>query len=109
VARREALTPPQKRELARVITQISTYARDGRLRLNARGRAVPRRGELAVLDHPTDVGVAELMRSRELVAARQHDLLALDDPAWAARFDRYAELQRRSDTETVALFLRPLE
>jgi hypothetical protein len=31
----------------------------------------------------------------------------LDDP-WARRFERYADLQTRSDDETVALFVRPL-
>jgi hypothetical protein len=30
------------------------------------------------------------------------------NPVWAARFDRYAQLQFRSDSGTVALFLKPL-
>ena len=111
VALRPALTPPEERELARLTVQISTYVRDGRVRLNARGRAAQRRGELPTLGRrsATGVDVAALVRSRELVRAGRGDLLAIDDPTWAARFDRYTELQRRSDTEAVALFLRPLE
>jgi hypothetical protein len=37
---------------------------------------------------------------------RRH-LLALEEP-WTGRFDRYADLKRRSDLQTVALFLGPL-
>jgi hypothetical protein len=48
-----------------------------------------------------------LLDSRELITVLdRHE--AVFHRAWADRFERYAVLQKRFDTETVALFVRPL-
>jgi len=48
-----------------------------------------------------------LLASRLLVDLAQRDLLALDQTRQPL-FDRYAQLQSRSDRQTVALYLAPV-
>lgn len=50
----------------------------------------------------------ELFASRQLVRHIESGVLDLD-PVWAPRFERYAQLQRRWDDHTVAIFLAPID
>ena len=58
-------------------------------------------GELGAVDPD------ELFASGSLVGMVRQGFLVLERP-WTLRFQRFAELQGRRDTTTVALFLRPL-
>ncbi|MGH9012341.1 MAG: hypothetical protein ACRDZ1_00115 [Acidimicrobiia bacterium] len=110
VALHEGLTAEEQLELAALETRIDRYIRDGRLRLNRRGREALRNGDLPTLRRQSwrqSVDPEPLFSSRELVWAVRQDLLVLDD-RWARRFERYAELRDRWDNETVAIFLQPL-
>jgi hypothetical protein len=110
VARGEGLSAGDRRELSRLEAQIAEYVEQGRLRLNPRGQAALDAGSLPNLTQVQGGGVDPrvLFDSRELDAMVQQRLLALDDP-WSERFERYAELQRDRDRETVALFVEPLD
>jgi hypothetical protein len=109
VARGVGLSRAERRELALLERRIRAYVEAGRLRLNGRGQAALERGELPNLAAVQSQGAdaQALIDSRELdVMTRRGDLVL--DGVWARRFDRYAELHRRSDLETAALFVAPL-
>jgi hypothetical protein len=110
VALHEGLTAEEQLELAALETRIEKYIRDGRLRLNRRGREALRNGDLPTLRRHSLRQIVDpelLFSSRELVWSVRQDLLVLDDRR-AQVFERYADLQDRGDNETVALFLQPL-
>jgi hypothetical protein len=110
VALGEGMSPAERRELARLEREIRDYVDAGRLRPNDRGQAALARGELpnlaAVQSKTADAHA--LFDSRELELMVQRRDLVLDD-TWARRFERYADLQRRFDLETVALFAAPVQ
>jgi hypothetical protein len=105
----EGLSRADRRELARLKTDIREYIDAGRLRLNDRGQAALQRGDLPKLAEIQAQGAdaQALFDSRELdVMIRARDLAL--DAAWARRLERYADLQQRADQETVGLFVAPL-
>ena len=109
--RGSGLTADDQRELSRLRQMIGEYVHAGRLRLNHIGQRAVARGELPVLqrelqsaDGPDVQAVLDSRELRALVNRRQ----AVLDGAWADRFERYVALERRFDTETVSLFVRPL-
>jgi hypothetical protein len=110
-ARASGLSRAEQRELARLQRQVRDYVAAGRLRLNAAGRAALARGALPVLRGALQAGDGAdpqaVLDSRELVALVDRNQATLNG-AWSERFERYAALQKRFDTETVALFVRPL-
>ena len=112
VALREELTPDEQDELAERQDHIAEYVRrEGLPPLTDEGRETVEEEHFPLLraqlagEEPVDP--APLIASRELAALARVGLLDLSEP-WSGRFERYAELQRRFDNETVALFLRPL-
>ena len=111
IALREGLAPPEQRELSRLTDQIVEYLRrHGPPRLDERGRTALADGAFPTMRRyrSGEADAAALVESRDLAAMVRAGLVVLDDPQ-ARRFERYADLQSRSDDETVALFLRPLE
>jgi hypothetical protein len=109
VALHEGLTAPEQLELAALESRIERYIDAGRLRVSPRGQAALEDLSRTGRSEPQGQGpdAEMLLASRAVVALVQADLLLLDD-TWARRFERYADLQGRSDNETVALFLQPL-
>lgn len=120
VAFHEALRPEELRELLALKRQIAVHIRAGGLRLTRRGLAAIHRlgGRLpAAPQSSTGNGSTagnqsfdpeQLFASRALVALMQHHFLELN-PRWARIFERYVHLQARRDTQTVGLFLRPVD
>jgi hypothetical protein len=109
--RGSGLTTAEQRELADLQRQIGQYVTAGRLRLNGGGRAALANGELPVLQGQLQSGAPAdpqaLLDSREVVTLVDRREAVLRG-VWADRFKRFAVLQKRFDTETVALFVRPL-
>jgi hypothetical protein len=110
-ARGSGLTADEQRELSRLRQMIGDYVHAGRLRLNRAGRRAVALGELPVLERDLQSAsgpdAQAVLDSRELSAVvKGRD--ALLHGAWADRFERYVTLQEKFDTETVALFVRPL-
>jgi hypothetical protein len=109
--RGSGLTTAEQRELADLQRQIGEYVTAGRLRLNSVGRAALANGEFPVLRGRLQPGAPAdpqaLLDSRELIKVVERGEAVLHG-VWADRFERYAVLQGRFDTETVALFVRPL-
>lgn len=120
VAFHEALRPEKLRELSALKRQIAAHIRAGGLRLTRRGLAAIRRlgGSLpAAPQSSTGNGSTagnrsfdpeQLFASRALVSMMRHHFLVLN-PRWARIFKRYVHLQARRDTQTVGLFLRPVD
>ena len=110
VARGEGLSAADQRELTQLEAQIGKYVEEGQLRLDPRGQAALDAGNLPNLAQVQGSGVDPrvLIDSRELDVMIQQHLLMLRPP-WTARFERYAELQRDHDRETVALFVERLQ
>ena len=109
VARGEGLSAADQRELTQLEAQIGKYVEEGQLRLDPRGQAALDAGNLPNLAQ-VQGGSADprvLFDSRELDVMIQQHFLTLRPP-WTARFERYAELQRDHDRETVALFVERL-
>jgi hypothetical protein len=111
VALREGLTERGQRELSELRAEIGEYVRQhGRLSVSRRGREEFEHGRFPTMRRYVSgeaVDPEALFASRDLVVMVRAGLVAVGDP-WARRFERYADLQLRSDRETVALFLRPL-
>jgi hypothetical protein len=109
--RGSGLTTAEQRALADLQRQIGEYVAAGRLRLNSDGRAALASGEFPVLQGQLQSGASAdrqaLLDSRELITVVDRGEAVLHG-VWADRFERYAVLQKRFDTETVALFVRPL-
>ena len=110
VARGEGLSAADQRELTQLESQIAKYVEEGQLRLDPRGQAALDAGNLPNLAQVQGGGVDPrvLFDSRELDVMIQQHFLTLRPP-WTARFERYAELQRDHDRETVALFVERLQ
>jgi hypothetical protein len=110
VAFREGVDERERAELASLRRRIGEHlGGGGSLRLNDRGRRAVEGG-----DFPTIGRLAagervspESLFTRELAGAVRADLVETDEP-WRGRLDRYADLQRRLDQDTVALYLRDL-
>jgi hypothetical protein len=120
VAFHEALRPAKLRELKALKRQIAAHIRVDGLRLTRRGRAAIRRlgGRLpAAPRSSTGNGSTpersafdpeQLFASRAVVSMMQHHFLVLS-PRWRRIFKRYVHLQVRRDTQTVGLFIRPVD
>jgi hypothetical protein len=105
----EGLSQRDQRELDRREAEVGDYIAQGRLRLNARGRAALAAGRLPNLARfrEQSLDVDGLLASREIdVMAHDHDLVL--DSTWARRFERYAALHHEWDRRTVALFVGPI-
>jgi hypothetical protein len=97
---------------------LKTALADGTVRLDADGERVARRGDFGSVTVEGDslridpVAAVDPRDSlfgthrRDLVAMVHEDLVVADD-GWDERLDRYAELQDRWDSESVAVFLEP--
>jgi hypothetical protein len=109
VARHDGITRAERRELDALARQIGDHIRDRGLRLNRRGRQALDQGDLPTLRRQPEgrIEPEALFASREFRRLVRDDLL-VKDPSWTRRFERYADLQARWDTMTVALFVRPL-
>jgi hypothetical protein len=106
-------------ELFYLQEDIKAALRDGRLRLNDRGRRVAARGDLLSVaadapGGPVDADVALAVRDvpfgehrRDIVALIREDLL-VPAPDLAARLRRYVRLQQTWDDTTVAVVVEPL-
>ncbi|HEY4396550.1 MAG TPA: hypothetical protein VGO28_02645 [Acidimicrobiia bacterium] len=109
--RGSGLTAAEQRELSRLRRMIGDYVRAGRLRLNAAGQRAVARGDLPVIGRelrsaagPDAQAVIDSRELRALVDRHEAVLHGI----WADRFERYVTLQHKFDTQTVALFVRPL-
>jgi hypothetical protein len=109
--RGSGLTADDQLELSRLRQMIGEYVHAGRLRLNHIGQRAVASGELPVLqrelqsaDGPDAQAVLDSRELSAVVNRRQAELHG----AWADRFERYVALEKRFDTETVSLFVRPL-
>ncbi|CAN5461463.1 hypothetical protein BH18ACT1_BH18ACT1_11970 [soil metagenome] len=108
VALNEGLDGREQRELEDLEDRIGDYIRAGRLRLTDEASAALGRlddGEGDSADPGADP--EELLESGGLVGLVRRGFLVLEPP-WDGRFARYAELRRRHDLETVAVFVTPL-
>lgn len=105
----EGLSKPDRRELDRLQADITAFVAQGRLRLNARGRAALETGRLPNLARFQDQShdAAGVLASREVDLMVYDHYLALD-ARWSARFARYAALHHEWDRRTVALFVGPI-
>lgn len=111
----EPLDAGEVAELREVRESAAAALTSGGLRLNDRGRRLAGEGSLPSVDRrrPSDVDGAKAVEAREyLFGTYRHDLdvmvgedLLDAGDAWAARLDRYLELQTRVDDETVAVYL----
>ncbi len=119
IAYHEALRPAQLRELSALKQRIAAHIDSGGLRLTRSGLAAIRRlgGTLPAAPPSTDNGSTaknrafdpkQLFASGALVSMLQHQFLVLT-PHWRRVFERYLQLQVQRDTQSVALFLRPLD
>ncbi len=109
IALHQALDRRRRRQLAALRLRLATYLEDEGVVLNQRGREALAAGDLPDAARPAEDGRIKgesPLASKVLVYLVQRDLLALDT-TWAPVFRRYADLQDRHDTETVALFLGP--
>jgi hypothetical protein len=109
VVLREGISRRAQRELAALERELGRHVRTTGLHLTSRGREALERGDFPELRRQlrTRIDPDALFRTRELRRLVDGDLLEIE-PAWRARFGRYAELQLRWDRDTVALFVRPL-
>jgi hypothetical protein len=109
VARTDGLTRAGRRERTRLADEIATAIRARQLRLDARGDAAVARGDLPVL---ASALAGEALDRQKLFASGE--LQTLVDEGFLAEgplqqtVRRWAELERRFNQQTVALFLRPL-
>jgi hypothetical protein len=109
VARVVGLTPAERAERDRLADEVAGYVEAHGLRLNAEGRRLRARGELA------DFGPARrvlhvprpFIAGDTIVRLVREDLVTID-PAWRARIDRYVDLLERWNRHTVAIYLEPL-
>ena len=109
VALVEGLTDEEQVELEELMASLAEHLRDEPLRVTEEGVAALGRPEHAPGVAAIRAGDAEgIVSSHVLVFLVEEDLLELDE-GWAPRFERYADLQRRTDRDTVALYLKPLD
>lgn len=91
------LNDAEQRERDGLRAQVSAFLASGQLPLTDAGRQGP----------PLPADLQSLLPGDQIGALLQSGALALDG-TWQPRFERYAELQRKWDAYTVALFLAPL-
>jgi hypothetical protein len=107
IAHHHGLSAAEERDRTNLEEQVLDHLRQpGNLRLTERGEEALGPGGIGGTDGDQAPPHRELTRD-QLVALVRADLLVLDDP-WAARARRYAELQRRYQERTVALFVGPV-
>ena len=108
----EGLDKQEQAELEEVRTEVLGHLEAlGRVPLDERGATALARGDLPVAADRPEALTTEpeaLLATRALGFMIERDLLDLDE-RWQIAFDRYAELQRAWDYETVALFIAPLD
>jgi hypothetical protein len=109
VALVEGLDPDEHRELTRLRSEIAAELERDSIRLTERGEEARVLGRLpgAVAFMDGGMAAADLVAGDEVVFMVENDLLDLDGEA-ADRFERYADLQRRWQRHTVAVFLDPM-
>ncbi len=109
VALVEGLDPTQVSELATLSAEVVDLAAERGLELSGAGRDAVRAGRIDFDDVVVPVGgdAGPLEASGELAGLVNDGYLALD-PEDADRFERYAELRRRQDRQTVGLFELPV-
>lgn len=108
VALVEGLTEREGNELDEVEELLVGHLRGAPLRITPEGETALERPEHAAGLAAVRAGDAEaIVASHVLVFLVEHELIEVDRD-WADRFERYADLQRRADRDTVALYLKPL-
>lgn len=109
----------EQREIGGLQRELRAYLATRGVHLDDRGLRAFRRHDLPSLPRGfphTPVDVAKLFAPRrDLLGYYNRDLQVLVrermlvvPPAWQRRFERYTDLQERWDTQTAAVFLRPL-
>jgi hypothetical protein len=110
VAYYDGFSSAHRRELNRLLADLTPYINEHGLQLNARGRAARAKGDLPLLDAQIKaraLDVKELSSSGELeLMVDSRDIVI--DPDWRGRFLRYADLQVEWDQRTVAMYERPV-
>lgn len=102
------LPAKEEAELRALEPEIAGYIDTEGITLNRRGREAQRLHQLPVLARAVGPlhDPALLVGTAELIEIVERDLAPIE-PAWRARFVRYADLRERWNTRTVALFLVP--
>jgi hypothetical protein len=107
----EALTDAERDELDATRRDVVTaLEREGTVELNGKGRAAAARGELPNTERVLtgdSFDAAALVASGEVRLLIARGLIGVPGED-RATFERYEELQREWDDETVALFVRPI-
>ena len=104
VALVEGLDEQERAELSALTDEVTDRLRAEPLRLDADGERAVADG---TVPSPEGLDPAALVRTRLVFALAGRDLLDVD-PDLEAELDRLGELYRRSDVETVAVFVGPL-
>ncbi len=112
VAFHAGLTRREEDELAALKYELGAHITEGRLRLTRKGVNWIEGGLVPLLVRDGDVvasnDLAGLFKTRTLSVAVDLGLVE-PVPGWRARFNRYGQLQRRQDRETLAVFVAPLD
>jgi hypothetical protein len=121
LVRLEAIDEEERLELLGLREDIAGGFDRGEIRLNEGGRKVARAGDLDSVPKGSTDPVVDAERAgeprpaphgfhlRDLVLLVREDLLDVrGETGWSERLDRYADLQERWDTETVAVWLQPI-
>jgi hypothetical protein len=107
LAQHLGLDTKERAELDALVTQLTAYIDVRGLQLNERGAAAVRHGDLVPFTADQVQDPASLFGSRVLVPFALGGDLQVDSNT-AKQFARYAELQRRWDEQTVAVYLTPV-
>lgn len=110
VARYDALSAGERRELAALEASVIAYFSGNGVHLDPRGASALRHGRLPVLRQQLARGTVdprELIRFGELLTMVRGRMLAVPAP-WERRLERYRALRSRFTDLTVALFVTPL-
>lgn len=107
VAHHDGLDGPEQEELARRELEAVDVVRRGELRLNEAGRAALREGRLpALADYTPGTDPRGVLVTGTLAVLVDDDLLDVHGRT-AAVVERYVELARQRDRETISVWLRP--
>lgn len=105
----EGLPDTERRQLDRLQREIAAHLSERGIRTGDLSETeLPPALIDAIRSSSDAASVDALMRYRAIVALIDKDLLEVD-LGWRTRFQRYAELQKRWDSGTMALFLAPLD
>jgi hypothetical protein len=119
LGRHRGLDQREHDELFLLQTDIEEAFADGELRLNGSGRRAAERNAFESVarrdpDHRVDAGTVTDLRFlnygrylRDVLLMIREDLLDAPDD-WVPKLERYADLQERWDSQTVAVFLEPI-